>query len=98
MCPRLRLKGLMTIGALDQSLNTEEENQDFKKLRDTRDALQHILEKEFGSGEETRRWGEDGGRLLLSMGMSSDFEAAIKGGSDIVRVGTGIFGGRPPKN
>jgi hypothetical protein len=30
-------------------------------------------------------------RLVLSMGMSSDFEAVLKAGSDIVRVGTGIF-------
>jgi uncharacterized pyridoxal phosphate-containing UPF0001 family protein len=33
----------------------------------------------------------------LSMGMSSDFEAALKAGSDIVRVGTGIFGERHKK-
>ena len=37
-------------------------------------------------------------RLLLSMGMSSDFEVALKAGSDIVRVGTGIFGERPKKS
>ena len=30
----------------------------------------------------------------LSMGMSSDLEAAIAEGSTIVRVGTGIFGSR----
>jgi uncharacterized pyridoxal phosphate-containing UPF0001 family protein len=39
------------------------------------------------------RWGENG-KLILSMGMSSDFEAALRAGSDIVRVGTGIFGER----
>jgi PLP dependent protein len=31
------------------------------------------------------------------MGMSSDFEEAIQAGSDIVRVGTSIFGQRPSK-
>jgi pyridoxal phosphate enzyme (YggS family) len=31
----------------------------------------------------------------LSMGMSTDLEAAIHGGSTMVRVGTAIFGGRP---
>ncbi len=31
---------------------------------------------------------------LLSMGMTSDFEVAIEEGSDMVRVGTGIFGAR----
>lgn len=32
---------------------------------------------------------------VLSMGMSSDFEAAVEEGSTLVRVGTAIFGGRP---
>ena len=31
---------------------------------------------------------------FLSMGMSSDYEAAIEEGANIVRVGTGIFGAR----
>ena len=33
----------------------------------------------------------------LSMGMSSDLEIAIREGSTIVRIGTAIFGPRPPK-
>lgn len=33
----------------------------------------------------------------LSMGMTSDLEAAIAAGSTMVRVGTAIFGGRPMK-
>ncbi len=33
----------------------------------------------------------------LSMGMSGDFEVAIAEGATIVRVGTAIFGGRPPQ-
>jgi len=33
----------------------------------------------------------------LSMGMTSDLEAAIATGSTMVRVGTAIFGGRPAK-
>jgi PLP dependent protein len=47
-----------------------------------------------GEGEKTRTCGR---RLLLSMGMSHDFEMAVKAGADVVRVGTGIFGARPPK-
>ena len=91
-CPRLRLQGLMTIGSLSESLQSEtEENHDFRRLRETRDVLQGLLERDEGlnSGE----WGDDR-RLLLSMGMSSDFETAIRAGSDIVRVGSGIFGER----
>lgn len=34
----------------------------------------------------------------LSMGMTSDFELAIEEGSNMVRIGTAIFGSRPPKN
>jgi hypothetical protein len=32
----------------------------------------------------------------LSMGMSGDLEAAIQEGATIVRVGTALFGPRPP--
>lgn len=39
----------------------------------------------------------EGMRLdTLSMGMTADLEAAIAAGSTMVRVGTAIFGGRPP--
>jgi uncharacterized pyridoxal phosphate-containing UPF0001 family protein len=97
-CPKLRLEGLMTIGSLELSLVASEtnENLDFKKLKDTRGLLETHLTESFG--EEDKRWGDASGRLLLSMGMSSDFEAALKSGSDIVRVGTGIFGQRPAKS
>lgn len=52
--------------------------------------------------EKTRRLYEDmksalGGRAdisVLSMGMSSDFEAAILEGSNLVRVGSSLFGAR----
>ncbi|HEY5164127.1 MAG TPA: YggS family pyridoxal phosphate-dependent enzyme, partial [Terriglobales bacterium] len=35
---------------------------------------------------------------VLSMGMSHDFEVAIEEGSTCVRVGTAIFGERPPRD
>ena len=37
-----------------------------------------------------------GGLAELSMGMSGDFEVAIEEGATMVRVGTAIFGERPP--
>ena len=97
-CPKLRLEGLMTIGALELSLSASEteKNADFERLKETRDFLAKHLEGVYGEGD--RKWGdEQSGRLLLSMGMSNDFEAALKYGSDIVRVGTGIFGKRAKK-
>lgn len=87
-CRNLRLQGLMTIGAIARSQVTtaETENEDFRCLRETRDWVVRELGVE----------GEKGG-LELSMGMSEDFEAAIWMGSDEVRVGSTIFGERPPK-
>ena len=86
-CPRLKLQGLMTIGAIARSKATtpETENEDFICLRETRDNVVKQLGLE----------GEGG--LELSMGMSEDFEKAIEMGSDQVRVGSTIFGARPPK-
>ena len=37
------------------------------------------------------------GLTELSMGMSADYEVAIEEGATIVRVGTAIFGARPPR-
>ena len=83
-CPHLKLQGLMTIGAIARSKATKEgqENEDFIKLREVRDEVV----KELGLE-----------KLELSMGMSEDFESAIRCGSDEVRVGSTIFGERPPK-
>ena len=64
----------------------------------------------FDAGEAARPWFARLRRLRdslraecglplphLSMGMSGDFEAAIAEGATIVRIGTDIFGPRPPK-
>jgi pyridoxal phosphate enzyme (YggS family) len=85
-CPHLQLIGLMTIGAIARSKETtaENENEDFVALRETRDKVAKDL-------------GWEAGKLELSMGMSADFEGAIGMGSDEVRVGSEIFGERPPK-
>lgn len=85
-CPHLQLTGLMTIGAIARSRATtpDTENEDFIALREVRDKVA----KELG-------WEES--KLELSMGMSADFEGAIKQGSDEVRVGSQIFGERPQK-
>jgi pyridoxal phosphate enzyme (YggS family) len=47
--------------------------------------------------ERLRARGVDAGLLNeLSMGMSHDFEVAIEEGATLIRVGTAIFGTRPP--
>ncbi|ODV93996.1 hypothetical protein PACTADRAFT_51734 [Pachysolen tannophilus NRRL Y-2460] len=57
-------------------------NQDFEKLVQLKTSLKQELNID----------------LELSMGMSADFEEAIKEGSTSVRVGSTIFGSRPPNN
>ncbi|KAG8705296.1 hypothetical protein FRC08_001734 [Ceratobasidium sp. 394] len=93
-CPSLRLHGVMTIGSFEASTSSDGQNPDFISLVATRDVLQGVLRQESQLGD---KWGIDGA-LALSMGMSADFEEAIIAGSDLVRVGTGIFGSRPPKD
>lgn len=131
-CPHLRLRGLMTIGALARSqavsssgsakpataatttttssgggsstpdasradeqggpsdatgrgeTDADEGNPDFTTLRQTRDAV-------------ANRLGMPPAALELSMGMSQDYEHAVRAGSDEVRVGSTIFGERPAR-
>ncbi|ODV92022.1 hypothetical protein CANCADRAFT_21470 [Tortispora caseinolytica NRRL Y-17796] len=85
-CPNLHLQGLMTIGALARSQaaaeSSDEHNPDFVLLKSLADKLQSTFNMS---------------NLELSMGMSRDFEDAISLGSTNVRVGSDIFGARPPK-
>jgi len=80
-CEGLQLAGLMTIGAPDYSGCRTE---DFEKMHRCRRECAEVL-------------GVAVSELELSMGMSSDYETAIKEGSTSVRVGSSIFGARPPK-
>lgn len=81
-CQSLALQGLMTIGSLDQSTADTEVNKDFQQLAD----LKLILDEKYSLD------------LQLSMGMSNDFQTAITQGASSVRVGSSIFGSRPPRN
>jgi hypothetical protein len=75
----LELRGLMTIGRL--GVSAQEARPDFALLR----RLFERIAREAPAAPMT--W--------LSMGMSQDFEVAIEEGSNMVRVGTAIFGPRP---
>lgn len=77
-CPRLRIAGLMTIGAPG-------EISCFDRLVECRRPVAELL----GVAEDS---------LVMSMGMSGDFEDAIAKGSTSVRVGSTIFGARLYKN
>jgi pyridoxal phosphate enzyme (YggS family) len=75
----LKIKGLMTIGLLD--VEKEKMRPSLHLLKEIRD---QIYEAEI----------EGLSNLKLSMGMSQDLELAIAEGSNLVRVGTSIFGNR----
>ncbi len=77
----IRIKGLMTIGPNTEDL--KEIRGAFKKLRELSDEM-----KVKFSGQDWR---------YLSMGMSSDFEIAIEEGSNLIRIGTAVFGEREKK-
>lgn len=75
----LKIKGLMTIGLLD--VEKEKMQPSLRLLREIRDEIYKA--KIEGISE-----------LKLSMGMSQDLELAIAEGSNMVRIGTSIFGNR----
>jgi PLP dependent protein len=80
---RVQLIGLMTLPPYFD--DPEQSRPFFRRLRQLRDDL--ASRGAFG----TRR-GE------LSMGMTHDFEVAIQEGATMVRIGTAIFGERPPRH
>ncbi|MGB8479874.1 MAG: YggS family pyridoxal phosphate-dependent enzyme [Acidobacteriaceae bacterium] len=76
----LTFRGLMTIPPYADDL--EQVRPYFRRLRQLRDSLaQRYPALVFDE---------------LSMGMSHDFRVAIEEGSTLVRIGTAIFGARPP--
>jgi hypothetical protein len=78
-CPNVRIRGLMCIAPFED--NPEDARPYFaevKKLYDKYGMLEH-------RGLDFK---------YLSMGMSNDFEVAIEEGSNLIRVGTLIFGAR----
>jgi hypothetical protein len=76
----IALRGLMTIGR--RAATDSERYTDFSRLRELAD----ICAGRLGAGHFRE----------LSMGMSNDFEAAVRAGATMIRLGTAIFGQRPP--
>jgi len=78
LCKFLKLRGLMTIPK--PKLGEIETRKIFEKIRNWKDKLK----EEFKTSEITE----------LSMGMTADYNWAIKEGATMIRVGTAIFGPR----
>jgi len=77
--PNLELKGLMTMAPLTN---------DIKRISDCFSGLRVLAEKIKQQNILNAEM------KYLSMGMSSDYEIAIKEGSNMLRIGTMIFGSR----
>jgi len=77
----VQLRGLMIVPPIPEL--AEASRPWFRQLRELRDGL-------VADGVPAGHLGE------LSMGMSQDFDVAIEEGATMVRVGTSIFGRRPP--
>ncbi len=78
-CPNIRIRGLMCIAPFAE--NPDDIRIYFAEVKKLYD--------QYGTIEHERLDFQ-----YLSMGMSHDFEAAIQEGSNLVRVGTAIFGER----
>lgn len=76
---KINVLGLMTIGPGWAITDPEASRPSFRLLRDLRDELAQAFDCQFP---------------ILSMGMTSDFEVAIEEGSNMIRIGTAIFGPR----
>ena len=81
-CPHVRLRGLMAIPPV--STVTGENRKYFAEMR-------HFLVDIIGKMSDNHSVVD-----CLSMGMSGDYEDAIAEGATLVRVGTALFGPRPP--
>ena len=78
-CPNVRLRGMMCIAPFED--NPEDARVYFEQVK--------ALYDEYGKMDHPNL-----DFRYLSMGMSNDFEVAIEAGSNLIRVGTMIFGAR----
>lgn len=78
-CPNIKLRGLMCIAPFED--NPEDVRVFFAQVKEQYDKFAKIQH-------------ERSDFKYLSMGMSHDFEVAIAEGSNLIRVGTAIFGAR----
>jgi uncharacterized pyridoxal phosphate-containing UPF0001 family protein len=77
----LEFQGLMTVPPYRE--NAEQSRPYFRRMRE----LWHEIAGRNLAGIQMK---------VLSMGMSHDFQVAVEEGATCVRLGTAIFGARPP--
>ncbi len=83
--PNVKVKGLMTISKM---MNDEKDESERKVVRENFKALKNLF-------DETGSMNIPGVDMkYISMGMSGDYDIAIEEGSNMIRVGSAIFGER----
>lgn len=77
-CKNVKVKGIMVI----IPKGNEESNRHY--FRKTKEIFNNLKEKKYNNISMN----------ILSMGMTNDYKIAIEEGSNLIRVGSGIFGSR----
>ena len=109
-CWNLRLSGLMTIGSVANASKCP--NPDYELLKELKQSVMEWLSHRSSKDvpiKDTESVNNPStvvpselphipSNLTLSMGMSDDFEQAIRQGSGMLRIGSAIFGSRDPKS
>lgn len=81
----IKVKGLMTIAKImNDEKNEDERNVVRQNFRDLKEQFEEIKSLDIPNTD----------MKYLSMGMSSDFDIAIEEGSNMLRIGSAIFGNR----
>ena len=83
MTGNVHIRGLMTMAPLSE--DPEDARLTFERCLEVYEDISKL-----GLG--------DGKFNILSMGMTQDFELAIECGANVVRIGTAIFGEKPPED
>ena len=92
--PNIRVRGLMTIPPFEASMDGTEIKKYFNRMRGLYNAL-NGAGITTGDDKDYKQIDDKNDKMdILSMGMSEDFEEAVECGSDIIRIGRGIFGER----
>ena len=80
------LKNVNIVGLMGMATFTDDKNQIDEEFKSLKSFFDMLVDENFKKTNINLK--------VLSMGMSGDFEIAIKNGSNMIRVGSAIFGAR----
>lgn len=79
------MKHIQIVGLMGMATNTDNNDQVRAEFQSLSDLMKELKNQFFANDDHFR---------VLSMGMTSDFRIAIESGSNMIRVGSAIFGAR----